>query len=142
MFATEDEYYDALDDARHEAWAENATECPYCGNLWDIGYHAATRIDPAEVDTPECPRCGMSPEEAEATVTAIDNGEPEHARQYGTVLIRHADDPRNEPLYYAATRNGIVKADTWQDIRRKVRDAEGMTVEPDRAPTVLIAREA
>jgi hypothetical protein len=141
-FASEDEYFDARDEARRDEWAENATECPYCGELWDEGYHRATRMQPAEVDHPECPRCGMAPDEAEEALAAIENGEPEHARQYGTVLIRHTDDPRNEPLYWADTRLGRLKADSWRDIRRKVRMAERMTDEPTSAPTVLIARES
>lgn len=56
---------DAREDARREEWLENATQCPWCKTYWDQGYHRATRIDPAYVDHPECPDCGMSPEEAQ-----------------------------------------------------------------------------
>lgn len=57
-FASEDEYYDARDEARRDEWADNATECGNCGNLWDPGYHRATRVDPSYYECPECPACG------------------------------------------------------------------------------------
>jgi hypothetical protein len=53
-----DDVYDAWVEAQHEKWAETATECGNCGELWQAGYHRATRIDPAYYEMATCPACG------------------------------------------------------------------------------------
>jgi hypothetical protein len=53
-----DDVYDAWVEAQHEKWAETATECGNCGELWQAGYHRATRIDPAYYEMDTCPSCG------------------------------------------------------------------------------------
>lgn len=62
----EDALFDAIEEARYEEWAKRATECPNCGMLWDVGYHPATRSEPAWAEQTECPSCGLSIEDAEA----------------------------------------------------------------------------
>lgn len=141
-FANEDEYEDARQEARADEWADNATECAWCGCLWDEGYHPATRMQPAEVDHPECPRCGMAPEEAAEAVKAHEDGGPRSARLYGQVLIHWSENPRTEPIYYAIVRDGKrVKSDSWTRIKKLVREAEGMEAEPTSAPYVLLYQE-
>jgi ribosomal protein S27AE len=53
-----DDVYDAWVEAQHEKWADTATECGNCGELWQAGEHRATRIDPGYYEQPTCPRCG------------------------------------------------------------------------------------
>jgi hypothetical protein len=53
-----DEAYDAYIEAQHEKWADTATECGNCGELWQPGEHRATRTDPGYYEQPDCPACG------------------------------------------------------------------------------------
>lgn len=62
-----DPYFDddRVVEARREAaldrFDEAAETCEDCGERWDPGYHAATRVDPAYCEHEECPRCGGQP---------------------------------------------------------------------------------
>ena len=56
-YYTEEERYEAIMEAKRDAWLDRAARCPN-GHYWDPGYHRATRMDPAYEDEPQCPFCG------------------------------------------------------------------------------------
>lgn len=68
-FHSEDEYHDALMEARREEYEDKldrvGVECADCGTRYDPGYHPATRSEPAWAERDSCPNptCG-----SEATV--------------------------------------------------------------------------
>lgn len=66
------DYEMALDDEarylRYEAAQDEYDQrsdavCEDCGFEWIMGWHPATRYDPAECDQPECPACNGEPKD-------------------------------------------------------------------------------
>lgn len=54
----DDARLEARQDAAYDDFLDRAATCADCGELWDPGYHRATRTDPAYEEMPECPYCG------------------------------------------------------------------------------------
>jgi len=78
----EDELAAAREDAAYDDFIARATQCPWDGTYWDEKPYKARWDEPAGVEVPECPKCGMGVDEAQE---CLDEFEARHLNLLGAI---------------------------------------------------------